>query len=45
LDAEAKALETAVHHAISAGALTADLAAPGRSITTRAASDAVSAAL
>jgi 3-isopropylmalate dehydrogenase len=45
LDAEAKALETAVHHAISAGALTADLAAPGRSITTRAASDAVLAAL
>jgi 3-isopropylmalate dehydrogenase len=45
LDAEAKALETAVHHAIGAGALTADLAAPGRSITTRAASDAVLAAL
>jgi 3-isopropylmalate dehydrogenase len=45
LDTEAKALETAVHHAISAGALTADLAAPGRSITTRAASDAVLAAL
>jgi 3-isopropylmalate dehydrogenase len=45
LDAEAKALEAAVHHAISAGALTADLAAPGRSITTRAASDAVLAAL
>jgi 3-isopropylmalate dehydrogenase len=45
LDAEAKALEAAVHHAIGAGALTADLAAPGRSITTRAASDAVLAAL
>jgi 3-isopropylmalate dehydrogenase len=45
LDAEAKTLETAVHDAISAGALTADLAAPGRSITTRAASDAVLAAL
>jgi 3-isopropylmalate dehydrogenase len=45
LDSEAKALETAVHHAIGAGALTADLAAPGRSITTRAASDAVLAAL
>ena len=45
LDAEAKALEAAVHQAISAGALTADLAAPGRSITTRAASDAVLAAL
>ncbi len=45
LDTEAKALETAVHQAIGAGALTADLAAPGRSITTRAASDAVLAAL
>ncbi|MDP9008548.1 MAG: 3-isopropylmalate dehydrogenase [Pseudomonadota bacterium] len=45
LDAEASALEQAVHNAISAGALTADLAAPGRSITTRAASDAVLAAL
>jgi 3-isopropylmalate dehydrogenase len=45
LDAEAKALEQAVHRAISAGALTADLAAPGRSITTRAASDAVLAEL
>jgi 3-isopropylmalate dehydrogenase len=45
LDAEAKALEQAVHRAISAGALTADLAAPGMSITTRAASDAVLAEL
>jgi 3-isopropylmalate dehydrogenase len=45
LDAEAKALEEAVYRAISGGALTADLAAPGRSITTRAAADAVLAAL
>jgi 3-isopropylmalate dehydrogenase len=45
LDIEADALERAVHRAISAGALTADLAAPGRAITTRAASDAVLAAL
>jgi 3-isopropylmalate dehydrogenase len=45
LDIEADALEQAVHRAISAGALTADLAAPGRAITTRAASDAVLAGL
>jgi 3-isopropylmalate dehydrogenase len=45
LDIEADALEQAVHRAISGGALTADLAAPGRAITTRAASDAVLAAL
>jgi 3-isopropylmalate dehydrogenase len=45
LDAEAKALEDAVYRAISGGALTADLAVPGRSITTRAAADAVLAAL
>jgi 3-isopropylmalate dehydrogenase len=45
LEAEAKQLEAAVHGAISAGALTADLAAPGVSITTRAAADAVLAAL
>jgi 3-isopropylmalate dehydrogenase len=45
LDAEAKALEEAVYRAISGGSLTADLAAPGRSITTRAAADAVLAAL
>jgi 3-isopropylmalate dehydrogenase len=45
LDAEAKALEDAVYRAISCGALTADLAAPGKAITTRAAADAVLAAL
>jgi 3-isopropylmalate dehydrogenase len=45
LDAEAKALEEAVYRAITGGALTADLAAPGRSITTRAAADAVLAVL
>jgi 3-isopropylmalate dehydrogenase len=45
LDAEAKALEDAVYRAISGGALTADLAVPGKSITTRAAADAVLAAL
>jgi 3-isopropylmalate dehydrogenase len=45
LDAEAKALEEAVSRAIGGGALTADLAAPGMSITTRAAADAVLAAL
>jgi 3-isopropylmalate dehydrogenase len=45
LEREAKALEDAVHGAISGGALTADLAAPGRSITTRAAADAVLAGL
>jgi 3-isopropylmalate dehydrogenase len=45
LEAEANRLEEAVNGAISAGALTADLAAPGASITTRAAADAVLAAL
>jgi 3-isopropylmalate dehydrogenase len=45
LDAEAKTLEEAVNRAITGGALTADLAAPGKSITTRAAADAVLAAL
>jgi 3-isopropylmalate dehydrogenase len=45
LDAEAKALEDAVYRAISGGALTADLAVAGKSITTRAAADAVLAAL
>jgi 3-isopropylmalate dehydrogenase len=45
LDAEARALEQAVHSAISAGALTADLAVDGNAITTRAAADAVLAAL
>ncbi len=45
LNAEALALENAVDRAISAGALTADLAVAGRAITTRAAGDAVLAAL
>jgi 3-isopropylmalate dehydrogenase len=45
LDAEAKALDEAVYRAISGGALTADLAAPGKSLTTRAAADAVLAVL
>ena len=45
LDVEAQTLETAVDRAISGGALTADLAAAGASITTRAAADAVLAAL
>ena len=45
LTAEAQALESAVDRAISAGALTADLAAAGRAITTRAAADAVLAGL
>jgi 3-isopropylmalate dehydrogenase len=45
LETEAKALEDAVHGAIGAGALTADLAPPGRSLTTRAAADAVLARL
>jgi 3-isopropylmalate dehydrogenase len=45
LDIEANALEQAVLRAISEGALTADLAAPGRAVTTRAASDSVLAAL
>jgi 3-isopropylmalate dehydrogenase len=45
LDAEAKALDEAVYRAISGGALTADLAAAGKSITTRAAADAVLAVL
>jgi 3-isopropylmalate dehydrogenase len=44
LNTEARVLEDAVHHAISSGALTADLAAAGASITTRAAADAVLAA-
>jgi 3-isopropylmalate dehydrogenase len=44
LNTEAKVLEDAVHHAISSGALTADLASAGASITTRAAADAVLAA-
>jgi 3-isopropylmalate dehydrogenase len=45
LESEARALETAVHHAISSGAFTADLASAGTALTTRAAADAVLAAL
>jgi 3-isopropylmalate dehydrogenase len=44
LNTEARVLQDAVHHAISSGALTADLAPAGASITTRAAADAVLAA-
>jgi 3-isopropylmalate dehydrogenase len=46
LDAEARALEAAVSQAVVAGALPADLSAPGVTpVTTRAAGDAVLAAL
>jgi 3-isopropylmalate dehydrogenase len=45
LEKEAKLIEDAVARAISAGALTADVAPPGKAITTRAAADAVLAAL
>ncbi len=45
LEGEAKALEAAVERAVYDGALPADLAPPGRGITTRAAADAVLAAL
>ena len=45
LNAEAQALEKAVDRAITSGALTADLAPAGKAITTRAAADAVLAAL
>jgi 3-isopropylmalate dehydrogenase len=45
LDTEARALEKAVDRAIASGALTADLAPAGKAITTRAAADAVLAAL
>ena len=45
LNDEASALEHAVNRALDAGALTADLAPPGRALTTRAAADAVLAAL
>jgi 3-isopropylmalate dehydrogenase len=45
LNDEAVALERAVNQAIAAGALTADLAPPGKALTTRAAADAVLAAL
>jgi 3-isopropylmalate dehydrogenase len=41
LEKEAKSIEDAVARAISAGALTADVAPPGKAITTRAAADAV----
>ncbi|HEY2779596.1 MAG TPA: 3-isopropylmalate dehydrogenase [Steroidobacteraceae bacterium] len=45
LSPEADAIEAAVDRAINAGALTADLAPPGKAITTRAAADAVLAGL
>ncbi|MGD0502104.1 MAG: 3-isopropylmalate dehydrogenase [Steroidobacteraceae bacterium] len=46
LEAEARLVEAAVSGAVTAGVLTADLAAPGApSVTTRAAADAVLAAL
>jgi 3-isopropylmalate dehydrogenase len=45
LESEAVALEAAVTAAIDAGVLTADLAKTGRSATTRAAADAVLAAI
>jgi 3-isopropylmalate dehydrogenase len=45
LETEAQALESAVHRAIESGALPADIAKPGRSVTTRAAADAVLAGL
>jgi 3-isopropylmalate dehydrogenase len=45
LNAEADALEAAVDRAIRSGALTADLAVAGKALTTRAAADAVLAAL
>jgi 3-isopropylmalate dehydrogenase len=46
LEAEARAVEDAVHRAVTAGALPADLAPPGASsVTTRAAADAVLAGL
>jgi 3-isopropylmalate dehydrogenase len=45
LEAEASAVEAAVSQAITGGALPADIAAAGRSVTTRAAGDAVLAAL
>ena len=46
LETEAALLEAAVHRAVTAGVLPADLAAPGApSVTTRAAGDAVLAAL
>jgi 3-isopropylmalate dehydrogenase len=45
LETEAGALESAVSRAIESGARPADLAAPGKGITTRAAADAVLALL
>ena len=45
LKSEAQALERAVDRAISSGKLTADLAPAGKAVTTRAAADAVLAAL
>jgi len=45
LETEARALESAVSRAIESGALPADLAAPGKGVTTRAAADAVLALL
>jgi len=45
LETEARALEAAVSRAVESGALPADLAPAGRGITTRAAGDAVLAAL
>ena len=45
LENEARAIEAAVSRAIDAGHLPADLAAPGKGITTRAAADAVLAGL
>jgi 3-isopropylmalate dehydrogenase len=45
LNAEAQALESAVDAAIGAGVLTADVAPAGKGVTTRAAADAVLAAL
>jgi 3-isopropylmalate dehydrogenase len=45
LETEARALEAAVNHAIAAGALTADISSAAKPFTTRAAADAVLAAL
>ncbi len=45
LETEAKAVEKAVHQAIASGALTADISAAAKPLTTRAAADAVLTAL
>ena len=45
LETEARAVEAAVSRAVESGALTADLAAAGMGVTTRAAADAVLAGL